>query len=214
MNIKTGAAVLIALGLHGCQVNPRFSKLPLKEQKVLIPLTGSAEELAAGEGLPQSAEPVASADEIKIYKGTSTFVNEYIDKSQNQFTHLYIYGSFCKPCVAEMPAILQMHRDRQSTSFLMVSPENWGNLVWIKAFLYRNKVFTPTYVLDLDRYGDEYSVHLRQRKFIDEIYPGHPEIAGFPTHFILNKQHKVVFAAVGAGRLKAAVLDSVMQANR
>ena len=109
---------------------------------------------------------------------------------------------------------MQMHKLNQSMNFFMITPENWSALDNVKYFLRSNKVGFPTYVLDIDRYGDEHSVVKRYQGFVGEIYPGHPEMLGLPTHIIINKQRKVLFAATGANKFSAAVLDSVMRANR
>ncbi|WP_331059652.1 hypothetical protein [Hymenobacter sp.] len=207
-------ALLLGFSLYGCVINPSFSELSEIERKTLTPLTTSDEQLLAVAKQSQGNESIKSAADIKIYKGSSDLIRQLIDGSPNQLTHLYIYGSFCKPCVAELPTILQMHQEKKDVNLVMVSPENWSELQKIKAFIYRNKVFISTYVLDLDRYGDEFSVQKRYRKFVDEIYPGHPEILGFPTHIVVDKQYKVQFAGVGAGKLTATVLDSVMQSTR
>jgi thiol-disulfide isomerase/thioredoxin len=215
MKLSLNLTVLLAaLLVAACQINPRFSKLTKKEQAALQPATTSAAEINRGQMAENYAANESAGDAVNISRIDAQLLRQALDSNPNSLTHLYIYGTFCKPCVAELPTILQLHEKKQDVNFIMVTPENWGSLDRIKAFLQANNVARPTYILDLNKYGDEFVANKRYRKFMDEIYPGHPEIGGFPTHLILDKRQKVVFAAVGAGKFNAAVLDSVKQASR
>ena len=97
---------------------------------------------------------------------------------------------------------------------MLVSAESYVNSNAIKSLLAKGGIGFPTYILDADKYGDEYSTPKRYRRFVDEVYPGHPEILGLPTHLVLDKQHRVRYAAVGAGKFRVAVLDSLARAGR
>jgi hypothetical protein len=203
------AAAATAL-LHSCQVNPRFSKLSRKEQTertpAAMPSAGATGQTTLG------AKQAGAATEAQVFKVDIAAIQQLV--GEKDITHVYIYGSFCKPCVAEMPAIVQMHEARPEVGLVMVTPESWVALNRIKSFLMARQVGFPTYILDLEKYGDEYLGVKRYMKLLNELHSGYAGPTGFPTHLLLNREHKVLYATAGAGHFNAAVLDSVMRANR
>ena len=205
---------LLAAALSGCVINPSFHKLPAKEQAALRPPATSVAKIAAGQQATALPSEVLTADSIRVFKFDSQLLNQYIDSSPNELTHLYIYGSFCKPCAAELPEMVQLSVKHKDVNLLLVSTESWASLKYVKQFLAKSSIGFPTYILDLDKYGDEYNAGKRYHKFVNEVYPEHPWVGGFPTHLILDRQHRVRYAAVGAGKFRVAVLDSLMRAGR
>jgi thiol-disulfide isomerase/thioredoxin len=196
--------------LHSCRVNPRFSKLSSKEQTELTP---AAMPSAGGTGLATlRAKQTGATTEAQVFKVDVAAIQQLV--GEKDFTHVYVYASFCKPCVAEMPAIMQMHDARPEVGLVMVTPESWMELNRVKSFLAARQVGFPTYILDMDKYGDEHSGAKRYMKLLDELYPGYGGAKGFPTHLLLNREYKVLYATAGAGHFNAAVLDSVLRANR
>ena len=141
-------------------------------------------------------------------------VKAFIDSSNNYLTHIYFYASYCKPCITELPTILKLHDEHREVNFLMITPESWVGLDQVKSFLRARQVNRATYILDAAVYGDEFSDVKRYHKFVEELYPGHPELSGFPLHLLLDKQHQVRYAAFGANRFNESVLDSLARAGR
>lgn len=201
---------LMGFSLWACRVNPSFSKLTEKEKAALQPLTIPAATLAQGQAHLLYNAKQSVVDSLKIYRIDTAWLTNYIQNRQNELTCVYIYATFCKPCVAEFPQSIRLIEEQKNIDLLLITPESWLKLPTIRRFLFSNRVNFPTYILDLDQYGDEYSVQNRYKKFVAEIYPGHPEILGLPTYFILNKQNKVLYASTGAGKLTKTVLDSLM----
>ena len=199
-----------ALTLTGCVINPRFSKLSADEQRKRTPMALPTDVASS----PAPAPKLESASDVPVYMLDSQKLMQMIDASDKSFFYVNLYTSYCKPCIAEFPAIMQMaEANKQRMDVYLVNPQTWVQLDEAKEFLFSHHMTMPTYVLDLKKYGEEFQVTKRYRKFTDEIYAGHPEIAGFPAHLILNKQHKVIFAAVGAKNFNQQVLDSVMRVN-
>ena len=111
--------------LAGCVINPSFHKLPTKEQAALRPEETSVAKIAAGQQ-EAGLRPVAWAtDSIKVYKFDSKLLQQYTDSSPNEFTHLYVYGSFCKPCAAELPGLVRAAAQNQTANLLLVSPQSY-----------------------------------------------------------------------------------------
>ncbi|MDO7844991.1 hypothetical protein Q5H92_01370 [Hymenobacter sp. M29] len=209
LSIKTAVlAVTCAAMLHSCQVNPRFSKLSKKEQAELqpaaLPDSGKPEQATTGEG--------GIAAGAQVFKVDAAGIQRLV--GEKDITHVYIYGSFCKPCVAEMPVIMRMHEAQPAVGLVMVTPESWVELNQVKRFLVARQVVFPTYILDMEKYGDEFTGIKRYSKLLNELYPGYTGPTGFPTHLLLNRQHKVLYATAGAGHFNASVLDSVLRSNR
>jgi hypothetical protein len=194
--------------LYSCQVNPRFSKLSSREQMALIP---PAIPVADGKSVAAVAQ-TSTPTEPQVYKVDAEAIQQLV--ASKEITHVYIYGSFCRPCVAELPAILQLHDANPTVGLVMVTPEGWVELKQVKSFLAARQIGFSTYILDAAKYGDEFSGIKRYHKLLNELHPGYAGNTGFPTHLLLNRQHQVLYAAAGAGRFTAAVLDSVVRANR
>lgn len=212
MKFWTNALVIggAALALAGCVINPRFSNLSAEEQRKLTPLALPANVASS----PASVAKIESAKDVQVYMLDAQKLLQLIDASDKQFFYVNLYTSYCRPCIEEFPAIMQLaEANKQRMEVYLVNPQSWVELDEAKKFLFSHQVTMPTYVLDLKKYGEEFQSVARYRKFKEELYAGHPEIEAFPTHLILNKQHQVVFAAVGAKNFNQQVLDSVMRAN-
>ena len=203
-------ALLGAGMLHACSVNPRFSKLSGKEQAELTP--AAMPEAGRPGQAPVGAGSMSGATGAQVFKVDAAAIQQLV--REKEVTHIYIYGTFCRPCVAEMPAIMQMHQARPAVGLVMVTPESWVELNQVKSFLAARQVGFPTYILDVEKYGDEYNGMKRYLKLVNELQPGYAGPVGFPTHLLLSREHKVLYATAGAGHFNAAVLDSVLRANR
>lgn len=196
--------------LAGCVINPRFSKLSVEEQRKLTPLALPANVASS----PASVAKIESAKDVPVYMLDAAKLLQMIDASDKRFFYVNLYTSYCKPCIAEFPAIMRIaEANKQRMEVYLVNPQSWVELDDAKKFLFSHQVTMPTYVLDLKKYGEEFQTAARYRKFKESLYAGHPEVDGYPTHLVLNKQHKVIFAAVGAKYFNQQVLDSVIQAN-
>jgi len=130
---------------------------------------------------------VKAADEVVSiadtdYQMTFTDLNgQNFDFStvKGKVIFLNFWGTWCPPCVAEMPAIQELYnlyKDNPNVAFLLVSNEETAV---VQKFIHKKSYTLPVYI-------NHYK--------LPEVFA----ISAYPTTFLISKSGKIVIREVGA----------------
>ena len=116
-------------------------------------------------------------DQWKVYRfdGQPVSLNELHRKP----LFLNVWATWCPPCVAELPAILELYGEmKNKANFVLISNENPA---MVKAFLEKNKYPSAPF-------------------YFYRNLPFELQTQSIPTTYIIDKNGKVVVAKKGAAR--------------
>ncbi|MGD8615608.1 MAG: TlpA disulfide reductase family protein [Gammaproteobacteria bacterium] len=91
------------------------------------------------------------------------------------------WATWCPPCIREMPSLERVHQALKQEPFVVLAVNQWENADHVFAFMGQIDVF-PSFPILFDR-----------DSAVSEAYG----VKGLPTSFILDKQGRVVYRAIG-----------------
>ncbi len=122
--------------------------------------------------------------------------------SQKKYFLIVMYAIWCKPCVSEMPSLLQYYANTKKLQIYFVSSDDWININRIKQYWQERDFFEDTFIIDLYRYGHVNHLMLGEKKrfigFVNDICLNCKDIGGYPSFILLDKHKNILFKHTGA----------------
>lgn len=115
-------------------------------------------------------------------------------KSSNKKTWIYLWGSWCKPCIEKMPTMMEIARKNKDLNILFVS-ENY-NISALQKILFENDFNGIPYILDADAYGTR--TKEKAKNLHEEISNEIEFIPGYPKNYIYNTKKEAKLFKIGA----------------
>ena len=128
--------------------------------------------------------------EFQVVKGEDL---QAIRSAKNK-TWIYVWGSWCTPCIEKLPKLIEMDNNDPSLNIVLVAEDY--RLSTLQKILYANNYNKIPYILDSETYGSNTKVKakkLNQELCIDCLYE-----EGFPQNYIYNADKGIELYRVGA----------------
>ena len=138
---------------------------------------------------------VLNSNQNEIYSLNKSEFDSLIKANKNQKFHLvYSFGTWCKPCVAFLPELLDWVKNNPSVKLYILNIEKDGNkkLQRVKDFLSEAHDFNANTFMVSEEYGKG-----RWKKydaFVAEMAPGHKEY-GMSLLLLYDKTEKLIYAS-------------------
>lgn len=138
---------------------------------------------------------VLNSNQNEIYSLNKSEFDSLIKANKNQKFHLvYSFGTWCKPCVAFLPELLDWVKNNPSVKLYILNIEKDGNkkLQRVKDFLSEVHDFNANTFMVSEEYGKG-----RWKKydaFVAEMAPGHKEY-GMSLLLLYDKTEKLIYAS-------------------
>jgi thiol-disulfide isomerase/thioredoxin len=143
-----------------------------------VPVMGQMPVPELSHKMTRLATPVAAPDfvlqdmdeephALKDYRGRVVMVN--------------FWATWCPPCRREMPSMEALYRKFQERGFTVIAVNEWEDPELVFPYMGQLSVF-PTFPVLFDREGE-----------VSQAY----QVKGLPTTFLLDRQGRIVFRAVG-----------------
>lgn len=136
-----------------------------------------------------------NSNKNEIYSLNKTEFDSLIKMDKNHEFHLvYSFGTWCKPCVAFLPKLLEWSESNPSVKLYILNIEKDGDdkLLRVKNFLREKHNFNANTFMVSDEYGKR-----RWKKydaFVQEMAPGHDEY-GMSLLLFYDKTGKLLYAS-------------------
>lgn len=117
-----------------------------------------------------------AAIQFQIINGED--MNSIINESTQ--TWIYLWGSWCKPCIEKLPSIIEMDKKNKDVDILLVS-EDYATAT-LQKILFGNDYNKVPYILDSEGYGTSTS---KKAKILNqELCPECEFENGFPQNYL------------------------------
>lgn len=146
----------------------------------------------------------ASDTNISIYKLDYNVLKELINQSDEKYFLLVSYTYWCPSSKLVFDSIV--NSTFKNTQLILFTPDDWYYIPNYKSFLKKKQYYTPTYILDIYKYGLGYNPHKRFDKFKKEISNDLEEIGGFPSYILIDKDLNLILKRTG-GNFKKLLIE-------
>jgi thiol-disulfide isomerase/thioredoxin len=140
--------------------------------------------------LTRQIDAHTSTDTITIYELNDEFFKEIIAQSEKDHHLLVLYADWCKPCIEKMDSIRFMESKYKNVNFYYFSADKSRRIPVMAAYLRKNNILTPTFIL-----SEAYKRNVKKRftRFRDEVCFDCGDILGFPSFMLFDKEMNVLF---------------------
>ncbi len=189
--------VIIVFTLSSCMnFNPTYNKLSDIDKKNYEPIVYNALDLKL---FVQSSDT-----NISIYKLDISVLKELMKQSEEKYFLLVSYTFWCPSSKLVFDSIV--NSTFKNTQLILFTPDDWYYIPNYKRFLKKKQYYTPTYILDIYKYGLGYNPHKRFDKFKKEISNDLEEIGGFPSYILIDKDLNLILKRTG-GNFKKLLIE-------
>lgn len=157
---------------------------------------------------------VLNSNNNEIYSLNKTEFDSLVKTDKNHEFHLiYSFGTWCKPCVAFLPKLLEWTESNPSVRLYILNIEKDGDnkLLRVKDFLREKHNFNANTFMVSDEYGKR-----RWKKydaFVQEMAPGHTEY-GMSLVLLYDENVKLLYASKfydeGSEPLKLSTMSNII----
>ncbi len=123
----------------------------------------------------------ASQEQIQFQEVNAEDLKEI--KKLSKKTWIYLWGSWCKPCIAKLPKLIELDKKDDSLNIIFVSEDYY--ITELQRLLHSNNYNKTPYLLDSKIYGSDKSAKPRQLK--EEFLPEVNFDPGFPQNYVFNR---------------------------
>jgi len=130
-------------------------------------------------------------DDIRFQTITGANIQEVISKEQK--TWVYVWGSWCSPCIEKLPRIVELDALNPDMTILLISEDY--HIESLQNLLFKNQYSKVPYLLDSETYGDRTREKI---KILQKELGGGLEFEhGFPQNYFFNNE-EIVLYEIGA----------------
>ena len=114
-------------------------------------------------------------------------------RTGNKKTWVYVWGSWCKPCIDKIPKLIEIGNKNKDLNILLVSEDY--KIETLQKILFKNNYDKIPYILDSETYGT--NTREKAKKLNQELCEGCEFEAGFPQNYLFNEKENVEFYKSG-----------------
>lgn len=189
MHQNTIVFFLLVAGLfHSCNsINATYSKLSAEnKERVIIPKTFILFEY--------QEKLKTNTSEIFVLNGK--VLNEIIANSPKDFILLMEYATWCKPCIDKFDSNILEIEKHKNIELILYTSDDYLYCKKSQSFLENKMVNFPSFMLDIGKYGGEFSGHKRFSEFFNsELCDDCKEIPdGLPKYILIDRLNKSNFS--------------------
>lgn len=167
------------------RLNPRSSRwrgisvfLVLVTLALGAPLPAQAQEPELSHKLTRISEPFQVADFVlEDMDGKSHSLHDY----RGKVVLINFWATWCTPCVREIPSMERLYQALRDKPFIVLAVNQWENADHVFPFMGQLDVF-PTFPILFDPKSE-----------VSQAFG----VKGLPTSYIIDKQGRAVFRAIG-----------------
>lgn len=143
--------------------------------------------------------PFGERENRGVITESSEITFEHIDAqelkvlcSKNKVNYVYLWASYCKPCLEKIDTIILTARQEDVNLILIVEDYN---IKKIQEILFKNQYFHISYILDAQDYG--YKTTMKTKNFFIELSVDTQYVEGYPQQYLINNTGEVIKYAGG-----------------
>lgn len=107
-----------------------------------------------------------------------------LKRNRGKYSIINFWGSWCGPCIAELPELKALHQKHNDVSFVSIAADYPKDIDKLKALITEKKLTWPQLCFDRE---------MRQEGIFWDY-----KIVGFPTTLLVNSNGKIVMRGTGA----------------
>lgn len=196
-NLIIYISILLVLSNCGSLINPRYDNFSSEKKQNYKPLDIKDNYKDVNNDLTKSD----TSFNDNIYGISVVELNKLLIKSNTKFQLVSFYAYWCKPCLESLPDIIGIGQDNANKiSLYYITPDNWADINYSKKLLKKYKFNKPSFIIDLDTYGNEFKPWPRYQNFLNELnkyYKTQDLTTSLPTYLLIKNGNELVYSVEG-----------------
>lgn len=162
----------------GC-INPTFTR-----SKLLIPP-------------PSLDSNISNLKDNEIYSTDAKSLLGFMLKNKQEYHILVSYTYWCPLSKSSFSEFFQLD-SCSDVRVYFITADDWYFINDYKYYLESKNYKSPSFILDIKKYGNKFNPHPRFRRFALDIDSTCRNLDGFPSYFVFNKELKLIYKRTGA----------------
>jgi len=193
----------LIFSVQSCVVNQTYDRMSQADKILNTPLK------IPDNFVFETDTEISNENDVRIYSLDSSNLDIIIRNSQGKLSWIIVYAYWCKPCAEALPAELALAKKHyDNVQLVLVTADNWSELQHIKSFLFKNNYPNPSFILDMNEYGNKYFGNERLNLFLKE-FKIEEKISGYPINLLVDSHRNVLDYKHHV--ISESVLDSLLE---